>query len=110
MNRLTKRLPDGRIGVEINSQYAYRRNENGEIENLLEYAENPFERLAEYEDTGLTPQEIKDRIKVGKWAKNAELDYACSVCGAPAPCVMSDPYFPPYCEMCGAFMDEVVRE
>ena len=107
MKRITQRMPDGTIGVEIKREFAYIRNENGKMENVLEYAENPFELLAEYEDIGLTPQEIRDRIKSGTWIKEiGDETVKCSVCGSPAPytTLREDQYCPPFCEVCGADM------
>lgn len=62
MERLTERLENGSIGL-----------------NITDYGEPPYpvvtndfvRRLAEYEDTGLTPQEIeqmKARMPLHKWA------------------------------------------
>ena len=67
MDRLTWRLPDGNAGII----------ENGGVPNVAE----AIERLAQYEETGLTPEEIGERNSVLReekcWEKKyAELHYA----------------------------------
>ena len=74
-------------------------------------------RLAEYEDTGLTPEEIKSALSAlkvilnahGKW-KRVEDDctywFACSECGCKIPKnEWGDDWYANYCPDCGARME-----
>lgn len=112
MKRITIREPDtGKIFIAIKQEIREAQNKDGSKRYLVEYEEDPFERLAEYEDTGLTPKEITDRIKVGIWIKNdGDEDFHCSVCGNTALGVCGDQILTPYCGMCGAELELSVNK
>lgn len=68
MDRITQRNYDGSIMCKVKKDYLTKTDKNGNVQYFLQYEKDPFERLAEYEDTGLMPDEIK---KIKK--ENADL-------------------------------------
>ena len=48
---------------EIKSVYFYKQSDNLDESNLIDVAIEALEKLAEYEDIGLTPEEIKYFLK-----------------------------------------------
>lgn len=61
MDRLTKRNPDGRVGIAPLRYYNY------------EDIQGVFNRLAAYEDTGLTPEEIQGLCEMDKRSRMAQM-------------------------------------
>lgn len=79
MKRLTK-TKEERYGIEEEGWYRNCEPDVGDIDDV-------YERLAEYEDTGLTPeqvQELKERDIVKKMVKGEFYSQVCPVCGKPA--------------------------
>lgn len=70
------------------------------------------QKLAEYEDTGLSPAEVAElaqakAVKHGKWIVPDDTVIACicSVCGWESNLYEDDVMGMPYCPNCGAKMD-----
>lgn len=84
MNRLTERFDNGQaavMGCGENCKYDYKycRNHYEECPEINKI----YERLAEYEDTGLTPEQIRELVE-RDMAKKIELNAGmptCPVCG-----------------------------
>ncbi len=104
MNRLTRRMCGGwglAEGRELNS---------------IQGKRAVVERLAAYEETGLEPEEITP--KIGHWEMLSYDEAVCSCCGYDR----NTPFdstreakekwseLPPYCEMCGAKLNERAAE
>ena len=100
MERLTERFDNGQaavMGCVENCKYDYKYCRNHyedcpEINRL-------YERLAEYEDTGLTPEQIRE-LKERDTAKAPEVFdghwYKCPTCGMYAGGIKGD-----FCHRCG---------
>lgn len=100
MERLTERFDNGQaavMGCGENCKYDYKYCRNHyedcpEINRL-------YERLAEYEDTGLTPEQIRE-LKERDTAKAPEVFdghwYKCPTCGMYAGGIKGD-----FCHRCG---------
>ena len=115
MNRLTERFNNGQaavMGCGENCKYDYKycRNHYEECPEINKI----YERLAEYEDTGLTPEqimELKERDTAKKMLPltykpllEAGWRYECPNCG----CAVGENIYHPdvtkdyeYCSMCG---------
>lgn len=70
-DRLTARVPNGEILVKV-EQSTVRDEKTGKL--MLKPVKNPYELLARYEDTGLSPGEIMEIVKapeptVTEWEK-----------------------------------------
>jgi hypothetical protein len=65
MNRLTKRTKEGVAYLAISEALSERGQEIEGSKEILEGLYETWQKLADYEDLGLTPSEIKKIIKEG---------------------------------------------
>lgn len=104
MERLTERFDNGQaavMGCGENCKYDYKycRNHYEECPEINKI----YERLAEYEDTGLTPEEIRELAERDAAMEINEIhvdEYYCPDCGAENNCdqgVVEDKF----CPRCG---------
>ena len=101
------RLTDKRF---VGDGFYQPKNHEGRLEifSHVLHLKEIYNRLAEYEDTGLTPDEISAKNKPAHWYINPDGYYPqCSNCGYEPPREMirrngDALIFPRYCSECGA--------